>query len=126
MSAGRTPGRNNKIGINTMVFMVFPQPPEGVFQIDKLFREGGITSMRDALNWTFSHPISTVIVGCDNVEQLEENISVATEFEPLAQQELDRISSLTAHYPKEAAFFKRDGAGFPGRRDNEDDQQTDG
>jgi aryl-alcohol dehydrogenase-like predicted oxidoreductase len=91
----------------------------------ELFREGGITSMRDALNWTFSQPISTVIVGCDNVEQLEENIQIATEFEQLPEAELTRISGMTAHYQKEAAFFKRDGAGFPGRRDNEDDQQTD-
>jgi len=91
----------------------------------ELFREGGITSMRDALNWTFSQPVSTVIVGCDTVEQLEENVTVATEFEPLSREDLDRISSMTAHYPREAAFFKREGAGFPGRRDDEDDQQTD-
>lgn len=92
----------------------------------ELFREGGITSMRDALNWTFSQPISTVVVGCDTVEQLEENVSVATEFAPLSQVDLARISGLTAHYPEQAAFFKRDGAGFPERRNDEDDQQTDG
>ena len=91
----------------------------------QLFREGGITSMRDALNWTFSQPISTVIVGCDTVEQLEENVQIATEFEQLPQEELDRIAGMTAHYSEEAAFFKRGGAGFPGRREDEDDQQTD-
>lgn len=91
----------------------------------QLFRDGGITSMRDALSWTFSQPVSTVIVGCDTVEQLEENVRIATEFEQLPEEELRRISGLTEHYPKEAAFFKRDGAGFPGRREEEDDQQTD-
>ncbi len=91
----------------------------------ELFREGGITSMRDALTWTFSQPISTAIVGCDTVEQLEENVQIATEFEELPQEEMERISGLTAHYQTEAAFFKNGGAGFPGRREDEDDQQTD-
>jgi aryl-alcohol dehydrogenase-like predicted oxidoreductase len=91
----------------------------------QLFREGGVTSMRDAMTWVMAQPISTVIVGCDTVEQLEENVSIAANFQPPSEQELARIAGLTAHYPKEAAFFKRDAAGFPGRREDEDDQETD-
>jgi len=88
----------------------------------RLFREGGITSMRDAMRYTLSLPVSTVIVGCDNVQQLEENVAIARDFQPLSAADKGKLEALTAGYAGEAAFFKRDAAGFgaPGR----DDQET--
>ncbi len=87
----------------------------------RLFRAGGITSMRDAVRYTLSLPVSTVIVGCDNVQQLEENVSIAASFQPLSPANKARLEGLTASYQDEAAFFKRDNAGFgaPGRDDQE-------
>lgn len=86
----------------------------------RLFREGGITSMKDAMSYVLSLAgVSTVIVGCDNVQQLEENITIAANFQTLSDGEMARIESLTADYPLEAAFFKRGGAGF-GRRGMDD------
>ncbi|NIR46030.1 MAG: aldo/keto reductase [Gemmatimonadetes bacterium] len=85
----------------------------------RLFRPDGITSMRDALSYVFSLPVSTAIVGCDTVEQLEENVAIATSFEPLSPAEMSRIEGLTAAYAMEAAFFKKGGAGF-GRRGSAD------
>jgi hypothetical protein len=86
----------------------------------RIFREGGLTSMKDAMSYVLSLPgVSTVIVGCDNVQQLEENVSIAADFQPLPEGELARIEGLTADYPLEAAFFKRGGAGF-GRRGMDD------
>jgi aryl-alcohol dehydrogenase-like predicted oxidoreductase len=89
----------------------------------RLFREGGVTSMKDAMSYVLTYPVSTVIIGCDNLDQLEENISIATNFQPLSDSEMDRIAGLTASYASTAAFFKRDADGF-GRGD-EDDQDTD-
>lgn len=85
----------------------------------RLFREGGITSMRDAMSCVLTFPVSTVIVGCDDVAQLEENVSIAADFQPLSAEEMARIEGLTANYAEEAAFFKRGGAGFgrPGMDD---------
>jgi aryl-alcohol dehydrogenase-like predicted oxidoreductase len=31
-------------------------------------------NMRDAMHFVLSHPVSTIIIGCDNVAQLEENV----------------------------------------------------
>jgi aryl-alcohol dehydrogenase-like predicted oxidoreductase len=90
----------------------------------RIFREGGLTSMAESLRWTMSQPISTVIVGCDNVEQLEENISVAASFQPLNSSEMAAIEAKVADYPLEASFFKEGAAGF-GREDDADDQQMD-
>ncbi len=85
----------------------------------RVFRDGGLTSMKDAMSYVLTLPVSTVIVGCDTVEQLEENISIAASFQPLSDAELARIAGLTADYATEAAFFKKGGAGFgrPGMDD---------
>jgi aryl-alcohol dehydrogenase-like predicted oxidoreductase len=89
----------------------------------RIFREGGLTSMKEALTWTMSQPISTVIVGCDTVAQLEENISVAAEFQPLNSAQMAAIEAKVADYPAEAAFFKEGAAGFDQDDGAPDDQQ---
>jgi hypothetical protein len=88
----------------------------------RMFRDGGVTSMKDAMSWVLTHPVSTVIVGCDTVAQLEENVAIATNFEPGSRRELERISGLTIDYADQAAFFKRDAAGWT--RPGDDDQDT--
>ena len=90
----------------------------------RMFREGGVTTMKDALSYVMTYPVSTTIVGCDNVEQLEENISIAANFEPLSAGEMARIEGLTASYAQDAAFFKKGGAGF-GRSGMDDQGFTD-
>jgi aryl-alcohol dehydrogenase-like predicted oxidoreductase len=85
----------------------------------RVFRDDGLNSMRDAMSYVLTYPVSTTIVGCDNIEQLEENISIAADFQPLSQGEMARIEGLTAGYASDAAFFKKGGAGFgrPGMDD---------
>jgi predicted aldo/keto reductase-like oxidoreductase len=89
----------------------------------RLFRPDGLNSMKDAMTWTLSHPVSTCIVGCDTVAQLEENISIATNFEPMDKARMAKVSGMTAAYAAEGSFFKKDGAGFG--RGGGDDQDTD-
>jgi hypothetical protein len=91
----------------------------------RIFQDGGLTSMREALTWTFSQPISTVIVGCDDVPQLEENISAAADFKPLNSAQMAAIEEKVAGYPMDASFFKTGAAGFNQEDGQEDDQQMD-
>jgi aryl-alcohol dehydrogenase-like predicted oxidoreductase len=91
----------------------------------RMFQDGGLTSMKEALTWTFSQPISTVIVGCDNVAQLEENISAAADFQPLNSAQMAAIEAKVASYPMEASFFKTGAAGSNQDDGQEDDQQMD-
>ena len=86
----------------------------------RLIRPGGVASMKDAMHYVLSLPVSTVIVGCDTVEQLEENVRLATTFEPLAPADMARLEGLTAGYEAEATWFKSGGAGFT--RPGDDDQ----
>ncbi len=90
----------------------------------RMFREGGITTMKDALSYVLTYPVSTTIVGCDDVAQLEQNVSIAADFQPLSAEEMARIEGLTASYAQDAAFFKKGGAGF-GRPGMDDQGFTD-
>ncbi len=81
----------------------------------RIFREGGITSIKDSMSYVLTLPVSTVIIGCDTVAQLEENIQIAKQFAPLPAAEMARLEGLTASYESEAAFFKKDAAGFTRR-----------
>lgn len=78
----------------------------------RLFRQGGITSMKDAMTYVLSKPVHTVIIGCDNVQQVEQNVEIAKNFKPLAAEKMAELEQLTADYATEASFFKRGGAGF--------------
>ena len=66
-----------------------------------------------------------MIVGCDNIEQLEENVSIAAEFKPLNSAQMAAIEEKVAGYPLEASFFKTGAAGFNQEDGQKDDQQMD-
>jgi aryl-alcohol dehydrogenase-like predicted oxidoreductase len=89
---------------------------------DRLLRPDGISTMKDAMGYTLTLPISTVIIGCKTVEQLEQNISIAQNFTPLPAAEMARLEGLTAGYVADASWFKKQPArGGP----VENDQNTD-
>jgi uncharacterized protein len=89
-----------------------------------MFRKGGITSIRQAMSWGLSQPVSNCLIGCDTVAQLEENVSVAAESQPLNSAEMRAVEALVAGHVPDAAFFKRGAAGS-GMPDPADDQQMD-
>lgn len=74
---------------------------------DRLFRPDGVTSMKDAMGYVLTLPVSTVIIGCKTVQQLEENIQIAKSFSPMPAAEMARLEGLTASYVGEAQWFKR-------------------
>ncbi len=77
-----------------------------VTAVKRIFREEGISSMKQALDYVFSHPVSTAIVGISNVEEVEENVRIAAEHKTLSREELIHLEKLTASYAEEANFFK--------------------
>jgi aryl-alcohol dehydrogenase-like predicted oxidoreductase len=56
----------------------------------------GTIGMRDALYYTLSLPVSTVIIGCDSVAQLEENVRLAREFTPLSDGQMAALAAKAA------------------------------
>ena len=66
----------------------------------------GPLTMREALYYSLSHPVSTVIIGCDNVAQLEENVQIARDFTPLSNAQMASINELAAPVAKQSLFFR--------------------
>ncbi|MCI0356754.1 MAG: aldo/keto reductase, partial [Acidobacteria bacterium] len=69
-------------------------------------RPGAIT-MRDAVHYVLSLPVSTIIIGCDSVAQLEENIRLAREFTPLNETQMAALAARTEPIHRQALFFRR-------------------
>ena len=66
----------------------------------------GVMKMRDAMHYTLSHPVSTVIIGCDNIAQLEENVEIAREFTPLSGTQVAALKDMAATVAKQSLFFR--------------------
>ena len=73
---------------------------------DRIFSHGGIISMKEAMDYVMTLPVSTVIVGIDKIPELEENIRIAREFRPLSADEMLAIEEKAKPYYKDLMFFK--------------------
>ena len=73
----------------------------------KIFRQGGITSMTQAMGYVLTLPVSTVIVGISTLAELEADVRVASAFTPLTPEEMAHLEELTRPYVADASFFKR-------------------
>ncbi len=67
----------------------------------------GVLNMREAMYYTLSLPVSTVIIGCDTIAQLEENVRLAQEFTPLSEAQLAALSARTEPIARQSLFFRR-------------------
>jgi predicted aldo/keto reductase-like oxidoreductase len=72
----------------------------------RIFRSGGITSMEPAMRYVLTLPVSTIIVGIDDLAQLEENVRIAREFKPMSDAEMRRTEELVRPYHTDATWFK--------------------
>jgi len=66
----------------------------------------GPLNMREAMYYTLSQPVSTVIIGCDTIAQLEENVHLAREFTPYNQKQLAELTARAEPVSKPALFFR--------------------
>jgi aryl-alcohol dehydrogenase-like predicted oxidoreductase len=66
----------------------------------------GVMTMRDAVYFTLSHPVSTVIIGCDNIAQLNENVQLARDFTPLSGKQMASLNELAAPVAQQSLFFR--------------------
>ena len=73
---------------------------------DRIFDHGGIITMKEAMSYTMTLPISTIIVGIDKIAELEENVKIASEFEPLTADEMLAIEDKVKPHYKHLMFYK--------------------
>jgi hypothetical protein len=82
-----------------------PPPLEEQPQWLRASRRGTLT-MKEALEYVLSLPVSTVIIGCDDIAQLEENVAIARDFTPLSEQVLAHLQAKTEEIQRQALFFR--------------------
>jgi len=77
---------------------------------DKKSWEGGAQpgalTMKEALTYVLTLPVSTVIIGCDNVQHVEQNIQLARGFNPLSGTQMAALTTRTEPIAKQALFFR--------------------
>ena len=66
----------------------------------------GTLDMRQAMYYSLSLPISTVIIGCDTTAQLEHNVQLAREFTPFNDKQLAALVQKAEPVSKQALFFR--------------------
>ncbi len=71
-----------------------------------------ITSIVPLLRYSLSLPVTTAVVGCMTISQLEENVAVARDFTPMTEQEKRDLEELTKPLALEGTFFKKGSAGW--------------
>jgi aryl-alcohol dehydrogenase-like predicted oxidoreductase len=66
----------------------------------------GTLTMREAMYYTLSRPVSTIIIGCDSIAQLEENVKLAHEFTPLRDVQAAAMVARAEPVAKPSLFFR--------------------
>ena len=88
------------------------QPPPSGPRAATYTRPGTLT-IQEALSYTLSHPVSTVILGVDTVAQLEENVRIAKAFLPLNTAQIEALEQKARPVFGQASWFKRDAPANP-------------
>jgi len=66
----------------------------------------GFNGMEPYLRFALSQPINTVVIGCDNVSQLEENVNMARSFKSLSEEEAKDLVDHISPYAKQLMYYK--------------------
>lgn len=66
----------------------------------------GFVTMEPFFRFALSEPITTAVIGCDNREQLEENVSFAAAFSPMTDKEKKEITRLVSPFAKRLMYYK--------------------
>lgn len=65
-----------------------------------------ISTMQSFYDFALSQAVSTVVIGCDNVYQLEENVRFAQSFKPMPQEEQEKLVLSLSPYARRLMMYK--------------------
>ncbi len=66
----------------------------------------GFSGMAPYFRFALSHPISTAVIGCDDIRQLEENAGLARSFSPMSDEEMRELEDSVAPYARKLMYYK--------------------
>jgi len=64
------------------------------------------TGMEPFFRFALSQPVTTAVIGCDDVHQLEENVSFASSFSPMSQKDKKELLEFVAPYARKLMYYK--------------------
>jgi aryl-alcohol dehydrogenase-like predicted oxidoreductase len=63
-------------------------------------------TMEPFFRFALSQPITTAVIGCDDVEQLEANVKFAGSFSPMTEKETQELIGNVSSYARELMYYK--------------------
>jgi predicted aldo/keto reductase-like oxidoreductase len=63
-------------------------------------------SMKPFLYYALSQPISTAVIGCDDLQQLEENVALASMFGPMDPEESRSLTDKVRPFARSLMYYK--------------------
>ena len=63
-------------------------------------------SMEPFFRFALSQPVSLAVTGCDDLEQLEENVNYAAAFTPLGIEEQEALIEAVRPYARRLLYYK--------------------
>jgi len=58
------------------------------------------------LRFALSQPVSNIVIGCDDLKQVEENVGYARSFVPMTQAEQEELVARVAPYARQLMYYK--------------------
>jgi predicted aldo/keto reductase-like oxidoreductase len=58
------------------------------------------------LRFALAQPITTAVIGCDTIEQLETNARIARSFQPLTKTEQENLIERVKYYARELTYYR--------------------
>jgi hypothetical protein len=62
--------------------------------------------MEPFLRYALSHPVATVVVGCDDLRQVEENVRLAEGFIPMTEEERRDLERFVAPHARQLRYYR--------------------
>ncbi len=69
-------------------------------------RVQGVDSLAPFFRYALSHPVSTAVVGCDDITQVDENVHFAKTFEAMQAEEMEEMVNHVAPYARQLVYYK--------------------
>lgn len=64
------------------------------------------TSMEPFFRFALTHPVTTAVIGCDNLMHLAENVELARSFTPMPDEEMRELIDKVSSYAHQLMYYK--------------------
>ena len=63
-------------------------------------------SMEPFLRFALSHPITNIVIGCDDIAQLEDNVNYAVAYKPMTAEEQAKLIQAVSPFARQLMYYK--------------------